>query len=179
MTDTPAFQPEPIAVIDVNRIMKGLPHRYPFLLIDRVVDFVPFQGAVGIKNVSFNDNFFQGHFPGNYVMPGVLIVEAMCQTAGVVVCETLGPDEGYGVSVFFMSIEGAKFRRPVVPGDQLRLHVKKDRHRGGVWRFEGAAMVDGVKVADATFTAMVIPKDRKPAPAEMSPGSTETTTTGQ
>ncbi len=163
MSETPAFQPEPIAVIDVKRIMKGLPHRYPFLMIDRVLDFVPHEGAIGIKNVTFNDNFFQGHFPGNYVMPGVLIVEAMCQTAGVVVCETRGPEEGYGVSVFFMSIEGAKFRRPVVPGDQLRLHVKKERQRGNVWRFKGVAMVDGVKVAEATFTAMVIPKDKKPS----------------
>ena len=165
MSDTPAFKPEPLAVIDVNRIMKGLPHRYPFLMIDRVVDFVPDEGAIGIKNVTFNDNFFQGHFPGNYVMPGVLIVEAMCQTAGVVVCETLGPDEGYGVSVFFMSIEGAKFRRPVTPGDQLRLNVRKDRQRGNVWRFEGTATVDGAKVAEATFTAMVIPKDKNPARA--------------
>ena len=100
------------------------------------------------------------HFPGNFVMPGVLIVEAMCQTAGVVVCETLGPDEGYGISVYFMLIEGAKFRRPVVPGDQVMLHVAKERRRGNVWRFKGEAKVDGVKVAEATFTAMVIPKDR-------------------
>jgi 3-hydroxyacyl-[acyl-carrier-protein] dehydratase len=143
--------------------MKGLPHRYPFLLIDRVVDFVPDRSAVGIKNVSFNEPFFQGHFPNNYVMPGVLIVEAMCQTAGVVVCETLGPEDGYGISVFFMSIEGAKFRRPVVPGDQLRLHVVKDRQRGNVWRFDAEGHVDGVKVAEAKFTAMVIPKDKNPA----------------
>ncbi len=163
MSETPGFQPEPIAAIDINRIMKGLPHRYPFLLIDRVVDFVPHAGAIGIKNVTFNDNFFQGHFPGNYVMPGVLIVEAMCQTAGVVVCETLGPEDGYGVSVFFMSIEGAKFRRPVVPGDQLRLHVTKDRQHGKVWRFNAVGTVEGVKVAEATFTAMVIPKDSKSA----------------
>jgi 3-hydroxyacyl-[acyl-carrier-protein] dehydratase len=163
MTETQAQPAGRIDRIDVTRIMKGLPHRYPFLLIDRIVDFVPDQGAIGIKNVSINEPFFQGHFPGNYVMPGVLIVEAMCQTAGVVVCETLGPEDGYGVSVFFMSIEGAKFRRPVVPGDQLRLHVTKDRQRGNVWRFNGEARVDGVKVAEATFTAMVIPKNKSPA----------------
>ncbi len=149
--------------IDIARIMKGLPHRYPFLLVDRVVDFVADHSAVGIKNVSFNEPFFQGHFPNNYVMPGVLIVEAMCQTAGVVVCETMGPEEGYGISVFFMSIENAKFRRPVVPGDQLRLHCLKERRRGNVWRFSCEGKVDGVKVAEATFTAMVIPKDRSAA----------------
>ena len=162
MNDTPA-RAERLDVIDITRIMKGLPHRYPFLMIDRVVDFVADHGAIGIKNVSINEPFFQGHFPGNYVMPGVLIVEAMCQTAGVVVCETLGPADGYGVSVFFMSIEGAKFRRPVVPGDQLRLHVTKGRNRGNVWRFNAEGRVDGTKVAEATFTAMVIPKDKNPS----------------
>ena len=166
MTETTGARAERIDRIDINRIMKGLPHRYPFLLLDRMVDFVADQGGVGIKNVTINEPFFQGHFPGNYVMPGVLIVEAMCQTAGVVVCETLGPDEGYGVSVFFMSIENAKFRRPVVPGDQLHLHVTKDRQHGRVWRFSGEARVDGTKVAEATFTAMVIPKDRHKAAGE-------------
>ncbi len=165
MSDQPpaASEPRRIDRIDINRIMLGLPHRFPFLLIDRVVDFVHDQSATGIKNVSINEPFFQGHFPGNFVMPGVLIVEAMCQTAGVVVCETLGPEDGYGISVYFMSIEGAKFRRPVVPGDQVHLHVTKDRRRGGVWRFNAEAKVDGVKVAEATFTAMVIPKDKTAA----------------
>ena len=167
-TDGPADAPatgQPVRIdrIDIGRIMQGLPHRYPFLLVDRVVDFVADQSAIGIKNVTFNEPFFQGHFPGNYVMPGVLIVEAMCQTAGVVVCETLGPEDGYGISVFFMSIENAKFRRPVVPGDQLRLHCLKERRHGKVWRFSCVGKVDGVKVAEATFTAMVIPKDKKPA----------------
>jgi 3-hydroxyacyl-[acyl-carrier-protein] dehydratase len=163
MTESTSARAVRLDRIDITRIMKGLPHRFPFLLIDRMVDFVADQGGVGIKNVSINEPFFQGHFPGNYVMPGVLIVEAMCQTAGVVVCETLGPEDGYGVSVFFMSIEGAKFRRPVVPGDQLRLHVTKDRQHGRVWRFTGMAYVDDTKVAEATFTAMVIPKDKSPA----------------
>jgi 3-hydroxyacyl-[acyl-carrier-protein] dehydratase len=149
--------------IDINRIMKGLPHRFPFLLVDRIIDFVPGEGAVGIKNVSANEPFFPGHFPDNFVMPGVLIVEAMCQTVGVVVCETLGPDAGYGASVLFMSIDGAKFRRPVVPGDQLHMHVVKERQRGNVWRFTGVTTVDGVKVAEATFTAMVVPKSANPA----------------
>jgi 3-hydroxyacyl-[acyl-carrier-protein] dehydratase len=161
---SPAGAPVRIDLIDTKRIMLGLPHRYPFLLVDRVVDFVAGESAIGIKNVTFNEPFFQGHFPGNYVMPGVLIVEAMCQTAGVVVCETMGPEDGYGISVFFMSIENAKFRRPVVPGDQLRLHCIKERRRGNVWRFSSEGKVDGIKVAEATFTAMVIPKDKSAAP---------------
>ena len=150
--------------MNIEPIIKGLPHRFPFLLVDRVVDFVADEGAIGIKNVTINEAHFPGHFPDNYVMPGVLIVEAMCQTAGVVVVETLGPEDGYGISVFFMSIENAKFRKPVVPGDQLRMHVTKDRQRGNVWRFTGEARVDGVKVAEATFTAMVIPKDKAAKP---------------
>ncbi len=153
-------------VIDVARIMKDLPHRYPFLLIDRIVDFVHDQGAVGIKNVSINESFFQGHFPGNPIMPGVLIVEALCQTAGVVVVETLGLTDGFNNSVYFMSIEGAKFRRPVVPGDQLRLAVTKERNHGKVWRFSGVATVDGAKVAEATFTAMVMTNRAAPAASQ-------------
>jgi 3-hydroxyacyl-[acyl-carrier-protein] dehydratase len=141
-------------VLDIARIMHAIPHRYPFLLIDRVVDVVRNVSAVGVKNVSINEAFFAGHFPNHPVMPGVLIIEAMAQTAAVLVVETLGPDSA-GKLVYFMSIEGAKFRRPVVPGDQLRVHVNKDRNRGNVWKFNAVARVDGVSVAEATFAAMI------------------------
>lgn len=140
--------------LDIIAIMAAIPHRYPFLLIDRVVDIVPGQSAVGIKNVSANENFFQGHFPGQPVMPGVLIIEAMAQTAAVLVVETLGPD-ARGRVVYFMSIDSAKFRRPVVPGDQLRIHIAKNHQRGMVWKFDAQARVDGVVVAEATYTAMI------------------------
>jgi 3-hydroxyacyl-[acyl-carrier-protein] dehydratase len=111
--------------------------------------------AIGIKNVTVNENFFQGHFPGHPVMPGVLIVESMAQTAAALVIETLEPGKPMPI-VYFMSIDTAKFRRPVVPGDQLRIHVTKDRRRGNVWRFDGVAKVDGAIVAEASFTAMII-----------------------
>jgi 3-hydroxyacyl-[acyl-carrier-protein] dehydratase len=140
--------------LDILGIMAAIPHRYPFLLIDRVVEIVPGQSAVGIKNVSVNENFFQGHFPGQPVMPGVLIIEAMAQTAAVLVVETLGPD-ARGRVVYFMSIDGAKFRRPVTPGDQLRIHITKNQQRGMVWKFDAQAKVDGVVVAEATYTAMI------------------------
>ena len=123
-----------IEVVDIARIMHAIPHRYPFLMIDRVVDVVRNHSAIGIKNVSVNESFFAGHFPDHPVMPGVLIIESMAQTAAVLVVETLGP-EAAGKVVYFMSIEGAKFRRPVVPGDQLRIHVTKERNRGNVWKF--------------------------------------------
>jgi 3-hydroxyacyl-[acyl-carrier-protein] dehydratase len=140
--------------LDIGRIMHAIPHRYPFLLIDRVVDLVPNVSAIGIKNVSINENFFAGHFPNHPVMPGVLVIEAMAQTAAVLVVETLGPDSA-GKLVYFMSIEGAKFRRPVVPGDQLRIHVSKGRNRGNVWKFNAVARVDGLSVAEATYAAMI------------------------
>ncbi len=146
-------------VLDVARIMHAIPHRYPFLMIDRVLDVVRDRSATGVKNVSVNENFFQGHFPGHPVMPGVLIIEAMAQTAAVLVVETLGP-EAAGKVVYFMTIEGAKFRRPVVPGDQLRIHVTKVRSRGNVWKFSAVARVDGTSVAEATYAAMIM--DRAP-----------------
>ena len=143
------------ATVDIARILHAIPHRYPFLMIDRVVDLVADRSAVGIKNVSVNESFFQGHFPGHPVMPGVLIIESMAQTAAVLVVETLGPDAA-GKLVYFMSIEAAKFRRPVQPGDQLRIHVTKDRSRGNVWKFNAVARVDGVSVAEATYAAMIM-----------------------
>jgi 3-hydroxyacyl-[acyl-carrier-protein] dehydratase len=142
-------------VVDIAGIMLAIPHRYPFLLIDRVVDLIKNVSAIGIKNVSINEGFFQGHFPHHPVMPGVLIIESMAQTAAVLVVETLGPDSR-GKVVYFMSVEGAKFRRPVVPGDQVHVHVAKQRNRGNVWKFHAVARVDGVSVAEATFAAMIM-----------------------
>lgn len=144
-----------VGTVDIARIMHAIPHRYPFLLIDRVEDLVRNRSATGVKNVSVNENFFQGHFPGHPVMPGVLIIESMAQTAAVLVVETLGPDAA-GKLVYFMSIEGAKFRRPVVPGDQLRIHIAKERSRGNVWKFSAVAKVDGIAVAEATYAAMIM-----------------------
>jgi 3-hydroxyacyl-[acyl-carrier-protein] dehydratase len=141
-------------VIDIAAIMRMIPHRYPFLLIDRVIDVVSGDSATGIKNVTVNEPFFPGHFPGAPVMPGVLIVEAMAQTAAVIAVHALG-SEAEGKIVLFMSIDDCRFRRPVTPGDQLRLEVKKDRARGPVWRFIGVAKVDGQVVAEATFAAMI------------------------
>ena len=147
----------PAEVLDIKRIMHAIPHRYPMLMIDKVVDVVPGNSAVGIKNVTVNENFFQGHFPDHPVMPGVLIIEAMAQTAAVLVVESLGAHAA-GKVVYFMTIENAKFRRPVVTGDTLRIHVTKNRHRGNVWKFSGVALVDGVSVAEATYAAMIMDK---------------------
>ena len=146
-----------IKVVDIARIMHAIPHRYPFLMIDRVVEVVPNVSAIGIKNVSVNEAFFQGHFPRQPVMPGVLIIESMAQTAAVLVVETLG-EEAAGRVVYFMSVERAKFRRPVVPGDQLRIHCAKQRNRGQVWKFHAVARVDGVSVAEASYAAMIMDK---------------------
>ena len=144
-------------VLDIKRIMHAIPHRYPMLMIDKVIDVVPGNSAVGIKNVTVNENFFQGHFPDHPVMPGVLIIESMAQTAAVLVVESLGAHAA-GKLVYFMTIENAKFRRPVVPGDTLRIHVTKNRHRGNVWKFSAVALVDGVSVAEATYAAMIMDK---------------------
>src|SRR5690606_3008539 len=135
--------------------MAMIPHRYPFLMIDRVVDVVANEGCTGIKNVSINEPFFQGHFPTRPVMPGVLIIEAMAQTAAVLVVHTLGPDSE-GKLVYFMSVDGARFRKPVVPGDQLHVHVRKERSRGNVWKFSAEAKVDGQLAAEATYAAMIL-----------------------
>lgn len=144
-----------IESFDIAQIMRAIPHRYPFLLVDRMVEVERNVSAIGIKNVSVNENFFQGHFPSHPVMPGVLIIECMAQTAAVLVVETLGP-EARGKLVYFMSVEGAKFRRPVVPGDQMRVHVAKERQRGNIWKFRAEAKVDGKVVAEATYSAMIL-----------------------
>jgi 3-hydroxyacyl-[acyl-carrier-protein] dehydratase len=147
--------PDPGTVIDVKGIMHAIPHRYPFLLIDRIEDVILGQSATGIKNVSVNEQFFAGHFPGHPVMPGVLIIECMAQTSAVLVVTTLGP-EAAGKVVYFMSIDGAKFRRPVVPGDQMRVEVSRKHSRGPVWKFQGIAKVGGTVVAEAVYSAMIM-----------------------
>ena len=141
--------------IDILRIMDMIPHRYPFLLVDRIVEFVHGERAVGLKNVSMNEPHFQGHFPKQPVMPGVLIVEAMAQTAGIMVVNTLGK-ESEGKLVYFMTIDEARFRKPVVPGDALYIHVSKVQNRRNVWKFKGEAKVDGQVVAEASFGAMIM-----------------------
>jgi len=151
MTD----DPQPIDELDINGIMKMIPHRYPFLMIDRVIKMVPNESAVGIKCVTTAEPHFQGHFPVRPIMPGVLIVEAMAQTSGVLVCHSLGT-AAKNKLVYFMSIDSARFRKPVVPGDVMHIHVTKKQSRGSVWRFEGKAVVDGTVVADATFAAMLV-----------------------
>lgn len=143
-----------ISVIDIEGIMRAIPHRYPFLLIDRIIDVTLGKSATGVKNVTVNENFFQGHFPGHPVMPGVLIIEAMAQTAAVLVVKSLGK-EFEGKLVYFMTVENAKFRKPVVPGDQLHIHVEKERNRANVWKFRSVVKVDDVSVAEATFSAMI------------------------
>jgi len=146
-----------VSSVDINEIMKLIPHRHPFLLIDRVIDIVKHTSATGIKNVTFNEWFFAGHFPDAPVMPGVLIIESMAQTAAVLVCKsTLEKPEDK--LVFFGSIEEAKFRRVVVPGDQLLLHVKIERSRMDFWKLSGIATVGDHIAAQATFSAKIIDK---------------------
>jgi 3-hydroxyacyl-[acyl-carrier-protein] dehydratase len=141
-------------VIEVEEIMQMIPHRYPFLLIDRVKKIVLDTSAVGIKNVSMNEPFFQGHFPDHPIMPGVLLIEAMAQTSAVLVIKTTG--NVAGKVVYFMTVDKARFRKPVRPGDQVELHVEKIRSRGNVWKFKGKANVDGQLMAEATFSAMIV-----------------------
>jgi len=139
---------------DIAQIMEAIPHRYPFLLVDKIVDVEKGETTVGVKNVTINEPFFPGHFPQKPVMPGVLILEAMAQTAGVLAIDFLGED-AKGKVVYFMGIDGAKFRQPVVPGDQLRMKVTKTRGGGAVWKFDAVATVEGTVVAQAKLTAML------------------------
>lgn len=141
--------------VDILEVMEMIPHRQPFLMIDRVEDIVVRESATGIKNVTINEPFFLGHFPVRPVMPGVLIIEAMAQTAAVLVVETLG-EEALGKLVYFMTIENARFRKPVVPGDQLKLFVKIQRNRGNVWKFSGEAKVGDKVMAEAIYSAMIM-----------------------
>lgn len=140
--------------VDIIGILSMLPHRYPLLLVDRVKDIVPFERATGIKNVTMNEPQFQGHFPGRPIMPGVMIVEAMAQTAGILVVKSMNA-EGSGKQVLFMTIDNARFRSPVTPGDVMHIKVEKKQQRGPVWKFSGIVEVDGKKVAEADFAAMI------------------------
>jgi len=143
--------------LDIAGIMELIPHRYPFLLIDRVRVLAPGERSVGIKNVTINEPFFQGHFPDQPIMPGVLLVEAMAQTAGVTVMAGQERADNAPVPlVYFMTVDSARFRKPVVPGDRVELHVEKVRARANVWKFEGKAMVDDVLKAEAVFSAMIV-----------------------
>lgn len=142
--------------LDILGLMRLLPHRYPFLLVDRIIEIDGDNSAIGIKNVTANEPHFQGHFPEQPVMPGVLIVEAMAQTAGAICIRFTGEDKPS--LVYFMTIDNAKFRRPVVPGDRLEIHVKKLKQRGNIWRFACEAIVEGTKVAEAEISAMMSPK---------------------
>ncbi len=142
-----------LEAVDIQGVMKLLPHRYPFLMVDRIVDIDRDISAVGIKNVTINEPHFQGHFPGQPVMPGVLIIEAMAQTAGAICIHNRGSDSPS--IVYFMTIDNAKFRKPVVPGDRLEIHVRKLKQRGTIWRFACEALVDGAKVAEAEIAAMI------------------------
>jgi 3-hydroxyacyl-[acyl-carrier-protein] dehydratase len=153
-TDRTSAATASTTAVDIRRILKMVPHRYPMLMVDRVIDMQLDQRAVGIKNVSINEPFFQGHFPSEPVMPGVLIIEAMAQTAAVLVFATYG-QESEGKLVYFMSIDDVRFRRPVFPGDRLELHVEKVQSRASVWKFSGKAIVEGKVAAEATFAAMI------------------------
>lgn len=140
-------------VLDVEDLQQILPHRPPMLLIEKMIDIVPGESATGIKSVSVNEPYFEGHFPQQRIMPGVLIVEALAQTAGALVLHTLQKKD---CLVYFMSIESARFRKPVVPGDQLEMKVEKLQQRGGIWKFSGKAYVKGVLHAEANYTAMIV-----------------------
>jgi len=147
-------------MLSIGEIMELLPHRYPFLLVDRILELDPGKRIVGIKNVTINEPFFQGHFPGHPVMPGVLIIEALAQVGGILALKAMG---GGKRIAYFGGIDGGKFRRMVVPGDQLRLEVTVQAHRGPVWKMHGEAFVDGVLVAKGDMTATI--PDGAEAPA--------------
>ena len=144
-----------LGTADILEIMKLLPHRYPFLLVDKIIEIDGDDSAIGIKNVTANEPQFMGHFPGNPIMPGVLLIEAMAQTAGAICARKLSSETSL---VYFMTIDNARFRKPVVPGDRVEFHVKKEKQRGNIWKFHCDAMVDGQKVAEADVGAMMLPQ---------------------
>jgi 3-hydroxyacyl-[acyl-carrier-protein] dehydratase len=145
--------PTTIETLDIQQIMAALPHRYPFLLVDRIERIVGDQSCVGIKNVTANESFFQGHFPGRPVMPGVLLLEGMAQTAGAICAVSRGDQAPQ--TVYFLTIDKAKFRRPVVPGDRVEYHMTKINQRRTIWWFRGEAKVDGKLVCEAEVGAMI------------------------
>ncbi len=141
-------------MIEIKEIMSVLPHAYPFLLVDRIIEVDPGKRIVGIKNVTYNEPFFPGHFPSQPIMPGVLIIEAMAQTAGILVFKSL-PKEQYKTPVYFLGVDNVRFRKPVIPGDQLRLELEITKHRQSIWGFKGKALVDGKLVAEGELLAML------------------------
>lgn len=143
--------------VDIMEIMKLLPHRYPFLLVDRIIEIDGDNSAIGIKNVTANEPCFQGHFPERPIMPGVLLIEAMAQTAGAICARNEGSS---GDLVYFMTIDNARFRKPVIPGDRVEFHVTKQKQRGNIWKFHCDAKVDGGLVAEADIGAMMVRKDK-------------------
>jgi len=157
----PTSEKRHLGTADISRLLKLLPHRYPFLLVDRIIDMDGDNSAVGIKNVSINEPFFQGHFPEFPVMPGVLLIEGMAQTAGALCVASLGDDYEPQL-VYFMSIDRARFRRPVTPGDTVHYHVQKMRNRGRVWRFRADAKVGEQSVAEGEISAMIVEPDQAP-----------------
>ena len=147
--------PETMGVAEIARVMELLPHRYPMLLVDKVVDMIPSKSAVGIKNVTINEPYFVGHFPAQPVMPGVLIIEAMAQTAAALVVHSLGTNIGDKI-VYFMTVDKGRFRQPVSPGDTLHMPVTVLRGHGSVWKFSGQAKVGDTLVAEAEYSAMIV-----------------------
>lgn len=146
--------------IGIEQIIKDLPHRYPFLLIDKVTILDPFKQAIGFKNVTFNEPHFTGHFPDRPIMPGVLIVEAMAQSAAIMIMNSATEKSNEDKLVYFMGIDKVKFRKPVIPGDVLELHITTIQGRSSVWKMSGVAMVAGQKVAEAEFSAMFVDKNK-------------------
>ncbi len=147
-------------MLGINEVMDFLPHRYPFLMIDRILEFEADKRVVGLKNVTINEPFFQGHFPGHPIMPGVLLLEAMAQTGGVLALMSLPAEEVKKKVLYFMSIDKAKFRKPVLPGDQVRFELTLIKARGNIKSFKAEAKVDGAIVAESEMMAMIVDKDK-------------------
>ncbi|GEL73538.1 3-hydroxyacyl-ACP dehydratase FabZ [Myxococcus virescens] len=148
--------------MDIGEILNLLPHRYPFLLVDRVVEIVPGQKLTAYKNVTINEPFFNGHFPGHPVMPGVLILEALAQATAILAYKSENMDPSRKLT-YLMGVDGARFRKPVLPGDRLQLEIEVVRHKGAVWKTKGLALVDGARVAEGEFLATVVDKDANAA----------------
>jgi beta-hydroxyacyl-ACP dehydratase FabZ len=149
-------------MIGIQEIMNTLPHRYPFLLVDKIVEMEMGKRVVGIKNVTINEPFFQGHFPGQPIMPGVLILEAMAQVAGIMALKSVPADQIKNKLLYFMTIDKARFRKPVIPGDQVRFELEVLRARSTVMNFGGKAVVDGAVVAEAEMMAMIVDREKQP-----------------
>ncbi len=149
-----------IIEVGIEKIMKDIPHRYPFLLVDKAQVIEPFKKGIGYKNVTFNEPHFMGHFPGHPIMPGVMIIEAMAQTAAIMVANS-SDEKRDDCVIYFMTIDAVKFRKPVIPGDVLELHIETIQNRGSVWKFSGNGVVNGQKVAEAQFSAMFVDKNKE------------------